>query len=200
MDMFRMPAQAKTLLEIARKLTKQVQAIKSDQRGVSAIEFSFFTGLLAFGLLNAADISIYLYKRMQLENATEMGAQAAWNTLANWNYANPQPGTCDPLKLPVTTNCVYAVPAITAAVQSTSLGPQVSLQTNPPTEGLYCLNSSGALVSVNTFDCSSVGTTQRPADYITIQTTFSYAPLFPSITIASIFPTPIVGTATMRLN
>ncbi len=193
--MFRMLVQTKTRLAIARKVTKQVQAITSDQRGVSAIEFSFFAALLAFGLLNTADISIYIYQRMEVENATQMGAQQAWNT-------------CDPSKgqLPATTNCAGLTTAITTAVQSTSLGSQVSLQSGSPAEGYYCLNSSGALVYVSAVsskpaDCSSVGNaTLQPEDYITVTTTFSYAPLFPGITVAGAFTTPIVKTALMRLD
>jgi Flp pilus assembly protein TadG len=42
-----------------RKLAeKKIAAIRSDQRGVSALEFAIFVGILAFGLLNTADISI----------------------------------------------------------------------------------------------------------------------------------------------
>jgi len=196
MDMFRMPAQAKTFREIARKVTSQVAAIRSDQRGVSAIEFSLFAGLLSFGLLNTADVSIYIYKRMELENATQMGAQAAWKT-------------CDPSKgyLPATTSCPGLTTAVTNAVQSTSLGTKVSVQTGFPAEGYYCVNSSGALQYVSAVtspkptDCSAAGMSNlQPADYIQIQTTFAYAPLFPSITVASAFATPITKTALMRLD
>jgi Flp pilus assembly protein TadG len=195
MDAIPMLSQAKVLLDIARKVTKQVQPITSDQRGASAIEFSFFVGLLAFGLLNTADISIYIYKRMQLENATEMGVQAAWKT-------------CDPFKgqLPATTNCPGLTTAITNAVQSTSLGTKVSLQSGSPAEGYYCLNSSGTLVYVSAVsskpaDCSAVNVAnEKPVDYIQITTTFSYAPLFPGLTVANLFPTPVIKTSMMRLD
>jgi hypothetical protein len=92
-------------------------------------------------------------------------------------------------------------------VQSTSLGNQVSFQTGSPSEAYYCLNSSGALQNVGAVastpptDCSVTGLPgQQPADYIQITTTFSYAPLFPGVTVASAFTTPIVKTGTMRLN
>ena len=105
----------KTFRDIIGNVTKTVAAIKSDQRGVSAIEFSFFAGLLSLGALNTADVSIYIYQRMELENATQMGAQAARST-------------CDPSagQLPATTNCPGLVNAVTAAVRSTSLGTKVS--------------------------------------------------------------------------
>ena len=77
-----------------RKLASRASALKTDERGASALEFAIFAGILAFGLLNTADISIYIYKRMQVENATEMAAQAAWKA-------------CDPSKgyLPATLSC-----------------------------------------------------------------------------------------------
>ena len=49
----------KTLRQLSNKLT----TIRSDERGVAAIEFSFFAALLCFGLLNTADIGIYIYKQ-----------------------------------------------------------------------------------------------------------------------------------------
>jgi Flp pilus assembly protein TadG len=188
-----MCAQKNTVLAIMRTATKKVGAIWSDHRGVSAIEFSFFAGLLSFGLINTADISIYVYKRMELENATQMGAQAAWKT-------------CDPNHLPATTDCAGLMAAVTHAVQSTSLGTQISLQTGSPSEGYYCVNSANALqyvspVTSKPTDCSAANMPDlQPADYIKITTKFDYAPLFPGITVASMLETPIIKTALMRLN
>jgi len=183
-------------LGMMRKLAEKITAIRSDERGVSALEFAIFAGILSFGLLNTADISIYIYKRMQVENATEMAVQAAWKA-------------CDPNQnqLPATTSCPGLTTAITNAAHSTTLGTQVSIQAGSPTEAYYCLNSSGALQNVGAVtspapaNCSVTGNAaQQPADYIRISTTFSYAPLFNGVTVASVFPTPIVRTGMMRLN
>jgi Flp pilus assembly protein TadG len=184
------------LVSAARKLSGMLGALKSDQRGVSAIEFAIFAGILAFGLLNVADISIYIYKRMQLENATEMAVQAAWKA-------------CDPFQglVPATTNCPNLTTVITGAAQSTTLGTQVSIQSGSPSEGYYCLNTSGvlqfvaAVTSTKPADCSATGVaSMTPADYIQITTTFTYAPLFPGVTVAGAFTTPITKTGMMRLN
>ena len=184
------------LRSTAQNLQRKSATFSSEQRGASAIEFAIFAGTLCFGLLNTADISIYIYKRMQVENATEMAVQAAWKA-------------CDPSKgqLPATTSCPGLSAAITGAVQSTSLGNQVSFQAGSPSEGYYCLNSSGTLQYVGAVssppptNCSVTGLpSQQPADYIQITTTYSYAPLFPGVTVASAFTTPIVRTGTMRLN
>ena len=100
-----------------RKLTSSASALQTDERGASALEFAIFAGMLAFGLLNTADISIYIYKRMQVENATEMAAQAAWKA-------------CDPSKgyLPATLSCPNLTTLMTQAAQSTGLGNQVIIR------------------------------------------------------------------------
>jgi Flp pilus assembly protein TadG len=191
--MFGRPAQAKVGLNIFKRATKHVAVIWPDQRGVSAIEFSIFAVPLFVGMLNATDISIYMFKRMELENATQMGAQAAWKA-------------CDTAHLPATTNCSGLIVAVKSAVQSTSLGSQVSLQSGSPSEGYYCVDNLGALEFVATVtakptDCSAVSMpNSHPADYVKIATTFPYAPLFPGITVTSSFTTPITKTALMRLD
>ena len=133
---------------------------------------------------------------MQVENATQMAVQAAWKA-------------CDPSKgyLPAMTSCPDLTTSITEAAQSTSLGNQVAIQDGSPSEGYYCLNTSGALQLVAAAtndppaDCSATGAAGiTPADYIQVTTTFPYTPLFTGITVASAFNTPIVKTSTMRLN
>lgn len=191
-----MPRREKIFSGRLRKIAAGASALKKDERGASALEFAIFVGILAFGLLNTADISIYIYKRMQVENATEMAAQAAWKS-------------CDPSKgyLPATLSCPNLTTTITQAAQSTALGNLVTIAVGSPQEGFYCLNDAGALqhiadASLNPpADCSSTGLPgQQPGDYIQITTSFSYAPLFPGVTVAGVFPTPIMKTSMMRLN
>ena len=173
----------------------QAGAIRSDARGTSAIEFSFFAGLLSFAMLNVTDISVYLYKRMEVENATQMGVQAAFKT-------------CDPSNgyLPATTSCPGLTTAVTNAIRSTSLGNAVQLQSGSPFEGYYCVNSSGSLQYVSSVtqkpaDCSAAGTAAlQPADYIRISTSFAYSPMFPGVSVAGTFATPITNTAMIRLD
>lgn len=167
----------------------------SDVRGTSAIEFSFFASLLSLSILNVADVSVYIYKRMEVENAAQMGVQAAFKV-------------CDPSNgyLPATTNCPGLTTAITNGVQSTSLGATVQVQSGSPSEGYYCLNSSGSLqyvsaVSAKPSDCSSVGmATMQPEDYIQITTTYAYTPMFPGVSVASAFGNTITKTAMIRLD
>jgi len=184
---------AKLVLGLRNAFNNKVALLQADRRGVAAIEFAIFAGLLSFATLNVAEISIYIHQRMEVENATEMAAQAAWKN-------------CDLSMLPATTNCPALSNAVQNAMQSTSLGSRVTLQSGSPSEGYYCVNSSGALqyvsdVSIKPADCTAASMPSlQPADYIQITTNFAYAPLFPGITIGDTFATPITKTAWLRLD
>lgn len=171
-------------------MTKRVL---TDERGVAAIEFALIAGVLAMAMLNALDIARYLYQRMEVQNASQMGAQSAWNT-------------CDVSKLPASVNCPNLTTAITSAIQSTSLGTSVTLKAGSPEEGYYCLNGSNMIVRVSDVsakptDCSSVGNASgSPSDYIKVETSYAYAPLFGSLSVGSTLPTPITAMSLMRLQ
>jgi hypothetical protein len=104
-------------------------------------------------------------------------------------------------------SCPSLTTTITQAAQSTALGNLVTIAVGSPQEGFYCLNDAGTLQHIANAsltppaDCSSTGLPgQQPGDYIQITTSFSYAPLFPGVTVAGVFPTPIMKTSMMRLN
>lgn len=164
-----------------------------DERGVAAVEFALIAGVIAVAMLNTVDVARYYYERMQVENATQMAVQAAWNA-------------CETDDLPATTNCSGLTSAVNAAVQGTSLGSAVQLKSGSPAEGYYCLNGSNKLqyvsnVSSKPADCSAVGkAAEQPGDYITVQTTYSFDPIFGGASIGSLLPSPITAAATMRLE
>ena len=186
------PSPAKLALELARS----IKAISVDRRGVAAIEFGIFAPLLFLALANVVDVTIYLYQRMQVQNATEVAAQAAWKT-------------CDLTVLPLTTDCSTLAASVTAvqnALASTSLGTAVSLVSGSPSVGYYCVNSSNALqyvsaISSKPADCTAAGTPSlQPGYYIQVQTTYTYTPIFPGMSISGTFPTPINSASLMRLG
>src|SRR5215510_5611090 len=147
---------------LARRLAGKIKEIGADQGGVAAIEFGLFAIFLSIALLNVTDTSIYIYQRMQAENATQAAVEAAWKACFR------------------------------------GLGLAIG--------GYYCVNSSNALqkvsdVSSRPADCTAAGTPAlQPGDYIKVQTTFPYAPLFPGLSVTSKFTTPISTTAIMRLG
>jgi len=179
---------------LASKLARKGATAWADQRGVAAVEFGIFSVLLFVTLANVTDVSIYIYQRMQVENATEVAAQAVLKTCGSG------------ATLPATINCANMAAAIQAAMQSTSLGTAVTLQNGSPSEGYYCIDTNGALVFVHDVtskpaDCTAAGTPGlQVGDYITIATTFTYTPIFARLSVAAAFPTPITRSALLRLG
>lgn len=176
---------------MSRKYGNPFRLFRRDTRGVAAIEFAFVAMLLVAGLLNAVDVGRYEYQLMQVENAAEVGAQAAWATCND-------PTTM----LPATQNCNYLNSTVAAAIQKTSLGSSVSLASGYPAEGYYCVNASNTLqlvggVGSRPVDCTAAGNASAiPSDYVRIGVTFTYTPLFPGISVMSAMGT----TAVIRIS
>jgi Flp pilus assembly protein TadG len=170
-----------------------VAALRDDRRGVAAIEFAFFAGMLAVAILNVVDLAMYMYKRMEVENAAQSGTIAAWKT-------------CGLAQLPATSNCPGLNNAVTTAIQGTSLGTGITLQNASPSEGYYCLNASNLLqyvsnVSSPPADCSAAGVPgNQPGDYLQVAVTYTYTPLFAGLSIAGGFTTPLTKTAWIRMK
>ena len=170
------------------------KSLRNDNRGLAAIEFAFIAGLLAFATLNITDFSFYFFDQMQVDNAAQVGAQAAWNT-------------CDLNHVPASTKCSGFSSAVSTAVQSTSLGSSVALQSGSPAEGYYCVSSSGTLQYVGSItnvapaNCSAAGEAgYSPGDWIEVQTTYTWTPVFPGLTIASALSHTMTATAWMRMQ
>lgn len=171
-------------------------SLHRDTRGVAAVEFALLAIILITASLNAFDIGRFVYQRMQVENASYDGAQAAWKTCND-------PTTM----LPATTNCAGLNAAVTTAIQSTSLGSAVSLQSAGLVEGYYCVNASNALQQVGSLsskpaNCAAAGNASvTPGDYLQVGVTFSYAPMFPGLTVMGTRGTSaITKTSWMRLG
>lgn len=193
MPMGRRPVvNARTAADIFKKLC----LFGVDARGLAGIEFAFSGLLLALGLLNAVDVGYYIYRRMEVENAAEVGAQAAWKTCSDQSSM-----------LPATLNCPGMNTAITSAIQTTSLGTAVSLASGYPNEGYYCVDSSNVLQPVGSLsskpaNCAAVGNAAgSPGDYLQVQVTCQYQPLFPGLSVmGALGVSLIIKTTWMRMG
>lgn len=173
------------------------RAYRRDLRGAAAAELALILPLLTIPTLNVIDLASYFYDKMELDNAAQAAAQSAWAACAGSSTT-----------LPATVNCSGLSSAANAAAQSTGLGTAVTVTSK--TENFYCLDNSSPsqLVTVGTFpttkpaDCSSVGgsTSDTPGDYILVQTSYSFTPIFSAVSITSVLTSPIVRTAWMRLG
>jgi Flp pilus assembly protein TadG len=170
---------------------------RRDRQAVASVEFALVSLAFITGVLNAVEIGRYAFQRVQVENAAYSGAQKAWNECDL---------TAQTKRLPATQNCAGLNTAVTAAIQSTSLGTAVTLTSTGITEGYYCVNTSNALqfvgsVSSKPANCSAAGNANvAPGDYIQVPVTFSYKPLFPISVMGARGASTITKTSWMRLG
>lgn len=180
------------------KLLSLFDRYRSEQHGAAAVEFAIFLTLLTVPILNVIDLAMYAWDGMQVNNAAQSAAQAAWTA-------------CDPSQLPAKTNCgTIGAKVQYAAQNSTTLGTAVAVaSTNqPPPEGYYCTTTGGTLVlagpvtAAKPANCSASGglSSDTPGDYVQITVSYTYSPIFPAVSIASQLNTNITRTAWMRLG
>ena len=167
------------------------------QNGAAAVEFAIVLSLLIIPVLNVVDLALYGWDRMQVDYAAQMGAQAGW---AICNQAANLPATPSSY-----ANCPNMPTAVTTALQSTSLGTKVTLTTT--TEAYYCvvggsLTNVGAVTSPKPANCSNAGglASDVPGDYVQITASYTYTPVFPAVSIASVLATTITRTAWTRMG
>jgi Flp pilus assembly protein TadG len=172
-----------------------------DSAGAAAVEFVLWLAVLIVPLFSAVDIGAYAFKKMQVQIAGQGAVQAVWHACN------------DTTKWPATQNCPTLLTTITRAAQGSSLGTDVTVASADVVEGYYCADASRALVAVGATGtiaspltgpaptCTTVtaGSTTTAGDYIKVTVSYTYAPLFTGLSVASILGTSITHTAWMRL-
>jgi len=164
------------------------RAYVKNRAGAAAAEFALVLTMLTIPLLNVFDIGVYVYDRMQLDNAAQVAVQTAW-------------AQCAPSgNVPATVNCPGLAAAMTTALRTTPLGSDVTITST--TESYCCpgagtISCQGPVATTTPTSCSSG---QAPGDYIFITASYTYAPVYSSLSVASLLTSPIVRTAWMRLS
>lgn len=155
----------------------------ADTTGIAAFEVALWLAALIPALLNIVDLGTYAVLRMQVENAAQVAAQAAW-------------AKCE---TPPTSNCAGFIAAIDAAITaSTSLGANVT-QFGSPVEGYYCPDiATGDLVSNG--GSATCGSGAKAGYYVQLTVTYPYQPVFADVSVASLLTTPITKTVWTRLK
>ncbi len=191
-----------------RSLVLAAWTARSD--GAAAVELALITPLLIATMLNIVDVSMYAYDRMQVQNAAQMGAEAAWAT-CNENTPGELPATN-------TANCPNFSTAVSNAITKTILGAHVTLAAGSPVEGYYCTTTSGGLQLVGTGPgavgspptkpspdtCAAVAgaadPSAKPGDYVQISVKYTYTPVFAGITVAGLLGSTVTQSVWMRLG
>lgn len=172
-----------------------LRSIMRDEKAAAASELVLILPAIAFVFLSVADLSMYIWSRMQVDLAAQEAVGAARVK-------------CDTdEELPATTNCGGDLSSTMAsAAQTTSLGSSVSV--SDTVEAFYCATAAGELVSVAAVDetpptdCSGTvsESTSSPGIYISAQASYAFTPVFPHASVAAVLPATITRTAWMRLQ
>jgi TadE-like protein len=175
-----------------------------DRRGAAAAEFTMVLTLLTIPLLNVVDLSLYVYRKMQVEYAVQVAAHAAYITCSQSQ------------NLPATPNsysrCPQLPAVITASARGTSLGTGVTITSI--TEDYYCIDGAGQLRPSSSFpqqfptppnpnNCQAAiggSSIDTPGDYILVSGSYNFTSLFPGLSVAGLLTTPINSSAQMRIG
>jgi Flp pilus assembly protein TadG len=159
---------------LGRKLT----AYAGEQHGAAAVEMAIWLIFLVPALLNAFDLSLYTYQQMQVKQAAQVAAAAAFASCSQQGYAS------------LSSSCSGFTNIINNAAQTaTSLTSSVTAST---AEGNYCVSgTTGGLVTTG---CTTT------AHYLLVTTTFTYTPMFRNVTVTSLLPSSISSTAWVRTS
>ena len=97
----------------------------ASRKGAAAAEFALVLTLLIVPILNVMDLGLYAWDRIQVDNAAQIGAQAA-RVACTYSFQ------------PATSNCPTLHTVVLTAVHSTTLGTSVTLSTTVQ-EHYYCM-------------------------------------------------------------
>ena len=182
----------------------------TDRRGAAAVEFALWLAFLIVPTLNAIDLGFYAFQAIQVREAAQSAAQAAEALCSPQTFVPAAAPNCTSANTPPGLST-----ALTNAAQSTSLGSTVTVSTSATKsfEGWYCSNTTGGLTLVgSTWPLTATSAPGPPAcsgtvsknidtagDYITVNVTYTFHPLFAGASVASLLSSTISQSASMRL-
>lgn len=152
-----------------------------DCSGAAAVEFALWLSVITLPLLNAVDLGIFAYQRMQVEQAAQMAVQEVYNSCSQ-DYTAPYLTNCG-------TSGSVLTAAATSGAQSTTLGTDVSVTAK--TEGDYCV-VSGAL--------TTTGCSGSTGHYVLVTVQYTYKPLFRGASIVSVLNTTMTRVHYIRMT
>ncbi|HWE48073.1 MAG TPA: TadE/TadG family type IV pilus assembly protein [Caulobacteraceae bacterium] len=185
-------------------MATRFSAFLREARGAAAAEFTLVALMFAYMMINVGDVGVYVYDKMQVESAAQAAAESVWAQCSP--TTNGAPG--------VTFNCSNYTSMITSSAQNTSLGTAVIASVPAsPGEGWYCSSKAGSptlsLVksiaakadATPTPTCATILATDltNAGDYLPVQASYTYSPIFPGATVTSLLSKTITQTVWIRV-
>jgi Flp pilus assembly protein TadG len=205
-----------------QKLPRGIFRYARSNRGAAAVEFALALFLLTIPIMNVVDLAFYAFTWMQTQNAAQMGAQAAFS---NCNTSKSLPASVACYQT-TSANNMTLYDVVAQGVQETALNGTVKLVSNQVTDGYFCSSSANVLTQVGGLgyayaDSGTIGsspsgsdtaptdiascsgyqdTTAVPGEYIVVNVTHSYQPIFGLVSVASLLPSVMNATAYVRVD
>jgi Flp pilus assembly protein TadG len=144
-----------------------------EERGAAAVEFALWLGVIVWPLLNVYDLGLYVFQKIQVDNAGQAAVQQLFNACGQTTAS------------PILTNCSSAKVSngLSYGIQSTSLGTDITVLYVTECVGGKLQNSGDytADPSIASKNCPS-----STGDYVAVTPSFTYHPLFKNVTVTSI--------------
>lgn len=160
-------SRTKGVLRYARALAAR---LRDDRSAATAVEFSLFSPLLLFLAVGCYDLSVGIYRQMQVNDAAEAGVTYA---LSNG----------------------FSADGIATAIKSAT---SYSLVSATPVPTQFCGCASGSSITAAASCASVCSDGSQPGTYTTVNAAASYKPLFSYPGLPSTFN--LNATATVRLQ
>lgn len=154
-----------------------------EDRGAAAVEFAVWMVIIVWPLLNVVDLGLYVFQKMQVDNAGQAAVQQIFNNCGQTTLS-PVLANCSSTK--VTNGANYGA-------QSTSLGNTVTVAYKTECVG-------GALKSGGDPSVTACPTGMSTGDYVGVTVSYTYHPLFPNLTVTSILNSTMGRIAWMRMT
>ena len=217
-----MRARPASLLSVSRRFL-------GAERGSAVVDFALVLGLLTIPVLNAVDLALYAFDAMQTQNAAQMGAQAAFS---NCDVADSLPASknchgansANNMTLYDVVNSAITESSLGGAVKLVSAQVIEGYFCSSTADSLTSVGTTGyaypddikngaAGAAANAKDtapsessttCGSsyADNTAAPGDYVIINVSYNYTPVFNAswLTVTSLLNPTITAKAVARLN
>ena len=154
-----------------------------EERGAAAVEFTAWMVIILWPLLNVVDLGLYVYQKMQVNNAGQAAVAQVFNNCGQTTVS------------PILTNCssTKVTNGANSGAYSTTLGNSVTVAYK--TECVGGTLKTGGDPSVTA--CPSGMST---GDYIGVTVSYTYQPLFRNVTVTSILNSSMGSIAWMRMS
>jgi Flp pilus assembly protein TadG len=154
-----------------------------EDRGAAAVEFAVWMVIIVWPLLNVVDLGVYVFQKMQVDNAGQAAAAQVFNNCGQTTLS------------PILANCSGAklTSGADSGAHSTSLGSDVTVAYKTECVG-------GTLKSGGDPSVTACPSGMSSGDYIGVTVSYTYHPVFPNLTVTSILDSAMGKIAWMRMS